>query len=69
MATTSRGLKCWYDVGQPSASSQHGNTIEPMDFSLCQLLQVEKCDSNSRLVVDEDDQGKFSLEMIKPALV
>ena len=22
-------------------------------------LQVENCDSNSRLVVDEDDNGKF----------
>ena len=25
-------------------------------------LQVENCDSNSRLVVDEDDNGKFKLE-------
>ena len=24
-------------------------------------LQVENCDSNSRLVVDEDDNGKFRL--------
>ena len=28
-------------------------------------LQVENCDSNSRLVVDEDDNGKFSLERVK----
>ena len=28
-------------------------------------LQVENCDSNSRLVVDEDDNGKFRLERIK----
>ena len=28
-------------------------------------LQVENCDSNSRLVVDEDDNGKFRLEQIK----
>ena len=28
-------------------------------------LQVENCDSNSRFVVDEDDNGKFRLEMIK----
>ena len=28
-------------------------------------LQVENCDSNSRLVVDEDDNGKFKLERIK----
>ena len=25
-------------------------------------LQVENCDSNSRLVVDEDDNGKFRFE-------
>ena len=25
-------------------------------------LQVENCDSNSRLVVDEDDDGKLRLE-------
>ena len=25
-------------------------------------LQVENCDSNSRLVADEDDNGKFRLE-------
>ena len=28
-------------------------------------LQVENCDSNSRLVVDEDDNGKFRLERDK----
>ena len=28
-------------------------------------LQVENCDSNSRLVVDEDDYGKFRLERFK----
>ena len=28
-------------------------------------LQVENCDSNSRLVVDEDDNGKFGLERVK----
>ena len=28
-------------------------------------LQVENCDSNSRLVVDEDDNGQFRLEMVK----
>ena len=28
-------------------------------------LQVENCDSNSRLVVDEGDNGKFSLERVK----
>ena len=28
-------------------------------------LQVENCDSNSRLVVDEDDNGKLRLERVK----
>ena len=27
-------------------------------------LQVENCDSSSRLVVDEDDNGKFRLERV-----
>ena len=27
-------------------------------------LQVENCDSNSRLVVDEDDDGKFRDERV-----
>ena len=28
-------------------------------------LQVENCDSNSRLVVDEDDHGELRLESVK----
>ena len=28
-------------------------------------LQVENCDSNSWLVVDEDDNGKFKLQRVK----
>ena len=28
-------------------------------------LQVVNCDSNSRLVVDEDDNGNFRLERVK----
>ena len=28
-------------------------------------LQVENCDSNSRLVVDGDDNGKFRIERVK----
>ena len=31
-------------------------------------LQVENCDSNSRLVVDEDDNGKFRLERVNGKL-
>ena len=27
-------------------------------------LQVENCDSNSRLVVDKDDNGKFRLQRV-----
>ena len=36
----------------------------------CHLLplQVENCDSNSRLVVDEDDNGKFRFERVKIVL-
>ena len=30
-------------------------------------LQVENCDSNSQLVVDEDDNSKFRLERVKIA--
>ena len=29
-------------------------------------LQVENCDSNSRLVVDEDDNDKFRPERVNP---
>ena len=29
-------------------------------------LQVENCDSNSRLVVDEDDTGKVRFERVNP---
>ena len=32
-------------------------------------LQVENCDSNSRLVVDEDDDGKPMLERVKYVLI
>ena len=32
-------------------------------------LQVGNCDSNSRLVVDEDDNGKVRLERVKKILV
>ena len=32
-------------------------------------LQVENCDSNSRLVVDEDDSGKLRLERVKRELL
>ena len=32
-------------------------------------LQVENCDSNSRLVVDEDDNGEFRLERVKRNII
>ena len=32
------------------------------------LLQVGNCDSNSRLLVDEDDNAKFRLERVKAQL-
>ena len=31
-------------------------------------LHVENCDSNSQLVVDENDNGKFRLERVKYTL-
>ena len=34
------------------------------NHSFLHPLQVEKGDSNSRLVVDEDDYGKFRLERV-----
>ena len=41
----------------------HGNFLNfsPTSSHLYPL-QVKNCDSNSRLVVDEDDNGKFRLE-------
>ena len=38
--------------------------VEPISNHLYSL-QVENCDSNSRLVVDEDDNGKLRLERVK----
>ena len=32
-------------------------------------LQVENCDSNSRFVVDEDDNGKFRLERVNIVII
>ena len=32
-------------------------------------LQVENCDSNSRLVVGEDDNAKYRLEMVKIQII
>ena len=31
-------------------------------------LQVDNCDSNSRLVVDEDDNGEFRLERVNTTM-
>ena len=42
----------------------HGNFLSPTSNHL-HPLQVENCDSNSRLVVDEDDNGKFRPEGVK----
>ena len=42
----------------------HGNLLKFLNHLSSHLhpLQVVNCDSNSRLVVDEDDNGKFRLE-------
>ena len=37
----------------------------PHDSSHLHPLQVENCDSNSRLVVGEDDNGEFRPERVK----
>ena len=37
----------------------------PLTSNHLHPLQVENCDSNLRLVVDEDDNGKFRLERVK----
>ena len=33
------------------------------------LLQIKNCGSNSRLVVDEDDNGKLRLERVENVIV
>ena len=38
--------------------------ISPTSSHLCPP-QVENCGSNSRLVVDEDDNGKFGFKRVK----
>ena len=40
----------------------------PSPYHLCPL-KVENCDSNSRLVVDEDDNGKLRLERVNMSQV
>ena len=37
----------------------------PSTTSQLHPLQVENCDSNSRLVVDEDDNGRLMVEGVK----
>ena len=46
--------------------SIHGN-LSPTSSHL-HPLQVENCDSNSRLVVDEDDNGKLRHERVNKPL-
>ena len=41
----------------------------PLTSNHLHPLQVENCDSNLRLVVDEDDNGKFRPEMVKDILL
>ena len=38
----------------------------PPTSSRLHPLQVENCDSNYRLVVDEDENGKLRLETVNP---
>ena len=47
-------------------SQIHGNFLKFSSTSSdLHPLQVENCDSNSRLVVDGDDNGKFRLERVR----
>ena len=47
---------------------KHGNFLKIVThLSHLYPLQVENCGSNSRLVVDEDDDGKFRIERVKSA--
>ena len=46
-----------YSAGINFSPSTTSNHLHP--------LQVENCDNNSRLVVDEDDNGKFRLQRVK----
>ena len=41
----------------------------PLTSNHLHPLQVENCDSNSRLVVDEDDNGTLRLERVKTYLI
>ena len=44
---------------------KHGNFLKIVThLSHLYPLQVENCGSNSRLVVDEDDDGKFRIERV-----
>ena len=43
-------------------------TFPPTTSNHLHPLQVENCDSNSRLVVDENYYGKFRLERVKAVI-
>ena len=49
----------------------HKGGLKPDSFHLTHLhaLQGENCDGNSRLVVDEDDNGKLRLEKVKRSVL
>ena len=51
----------------PHDALKHNFTSLETDLIFLQLrvLEVENCDSNSRFVVDEDENGKFMLERVK----
>ena len=45
---------------------QYGNFLQfLLTSNHLHPLQVENCDSNSRLVVEEDDTGKLRLQRVK----
>ena len=47
-----------------TSSHLHPLQVENCDSNSRLVVEVENCDSNSRLVVDEDDYGKFRLERV-----
>ena len=44
---------------------QFSSIFHPPQVIVIHYIQVENCDSNSRLVLDADDNGKFRLERVR----
>ena len=56
-------LENFHEIGLPI----HGNFPQFLNHTKSSsFTTVENCDSNSRLVVDEDDNGEFRLQRVNP---